>query len=205
MKYALKIFVSLFGMVVCAQQSEESLSYVPIMSTGIEYETTESPEASLPAAFTPSPSLSLNNDYAVGSTVGNAGVNASGAFTYEVPISVPPGVRDVQPNISLQFNSQGGNGLAGWGWNLSGLSTISRIPSTLHHDGVTDGIDFDHLDRFALDGQRLILSSGSYGKANSTYATENYSHLKVKAYGEHKYGAHYGPQYFVVYYHFFRL
>ena len=138
--------------------------------------------------------------YEPGQTEGRSGVNASGAFTYEVPISVPPGVRDVQPNISLQFNSQGGNGLAGWGWNLSGLSTISRIPSTLHHDGVTDGIDFDHLDRFALDGQRLILSSGSYGKANSTYTSENYSHLKVKAYGENKFGAHYGPQYFVVYY-----
>lgn len=90
--------------------------------------------------------------------------------------------------------------MAGWGWNISGLSTISRIPSTTFHDNIIDGVDFDNTDRFALDGQRLVLKSGTYGASGSEYQTENYSNIKVKAYGTSPYGSSFGPSYFMVYY-----
>lgn len=71
---------------------------------------------------------------------------------------------------------------------------------TKHHDNIIDGVDFDSKDRFALDGQRLMLKSGSYGKNGSEYQTEIYSNIKIKAYGTSPYGSSYGPSYFVVFY-----
>lgn len=136
----------------------------------------------------------------VGRTAGQLDVSLTGAATYNVPISVPPGIKDVVPQIGLSYSSQAGNGLAGWGWNITGLSGISRIPATMYHDGFIDPVDFDLDDRYALDGQRLLLVSGTYGAPNSVYQTENYSNIKVKAYGVHTSGANYGPKYFVVYY-----
>ena len=135
-----------------------------------------------------------------GTTPADFSVSLSGGATYNIPIATPPGVRDISPDIGLNFNSQASNGLAGWGWGLSGLSTISRVSSTKFHDGSVDGVDFDSSDRFSLDGQRLLLKSGTYGAANSTYQTETYSNIKVKAYGTSPYGAAYGPSYFIVFY-----
>ena len=134
-----------------------------------------------------------------GITEGALSVSLSGAATYQVPIAVPPGVRDIAPAISLNYNSQSGNGIAGWGWNIGGLSTITRIPSTLFHDGVIDPVDFDGNDRYALDGQRLLLKSGTYGANNAAYETENYSNTKIISYGVSRFGASYGPRYFVVF------
>ena len=127
-------------------------------------------------------------------------VSLTGAATYSVPLSVPPGIRDVLPKVSLDYNSQAGNGLAGHGWNIGGLSTITRVGSTTFHDGEIDGVDFDDKDRFALDGQRLLLKSGTYGRNGSVYQTESYSNLKIRAIGTSAYGSAYGPSYFIVHY-----
>lgn len=115
----------------------------------------------------------------VGVTDGNLSVSLSGTANYNIPIEVPPGINGVVPQIGLSYSSQSGVGVAGYGWNISGLSTISRIPSTKYHDGVNDPVDFDALDRYALDGQRLIIKTGTYGVAGSTYQTENYSNVKI--------------------------
>ncbi len=135
-----------------------------------------------------------------GSTAAQFSVSLTGAATYAVPFSLPPGIKNMVPNIGLSYSSQAGNGLAGWGWNISGLSTISRIPSTKYHDNHSDPVDFDTADRYALDGQRLILTSGEYGASNSEYQTESYSNVKIKAHGVSTYGSSYGPLYFVVYF-----
>ena len=139
----------------------------------------------------------------VGITEGQLSVSLSGAANYSIPIAVPPGINGVVPQISLGYSSQGGNGLAGYGWNVSGISSITRIPSTTFHDGVIDPVDFDELDRFALDGQRLVIKSGTtigYGKTGAQYETENFSNLKIISIGVHPLGAKYGPQYFEVFY-----
>jgi hypothetical protein len=97
------------------------------------------------------------NSTEVGITEGQLSVSLTGGATYSIPISVPPGINGVVPQISLTYNSQGGNGMAGYGWNIAGISAITRIPSTKFHDNDSDQVDFDASDRFALDGQRLIL------------------------------------------------
>ncbi|WP_369617908.1 polymorphic toxin type 23 domain-containing protein [Flavobacterium sp. CFS9] len=134
----------------------------------------------------------------VGITEGELSVSLSGAANYTVPIAVPPGINGVVPQISLTYNSQGGNGAAGYGWNISGVSIISRIPSTKFHDNIIDPVDFDSYDRFAYNGQRLILKSGTYGGDGAIYETENFSNVKITSYGVHPNGANYGPAYFRV-------
>ncbi len=115
----------------------------------------------------------------VGVTAGELSVSPSGAAVYVIPIAVPPGIKGIEPHLALTYSSQDSNGVAGFGWNLSGLSSITRIPSTKFHDGVIDPVDFDDLDRFALDGQRLLLKSGSYGAPGSLYETEIFSNIQV--------------------------
>nr|WP_315224925.1 SpvB/TcaC N-terminal domain-containing protein [uncultured Flavobacterium sp.] len=135
-------------------------------------------------------------------TEGNLSVNLSGGATYSIPIAVAPGINGVEPQISLTYNSQGSNGAAGYGWQVSGVSSISRIPATKFHDGVIDGVDFNTLDRFAIDGQRLVLKNSSqiYGADGTLYETEIFSNLKVTSYGIHPNGVNYGPAYFLVEY-----
>ncbi|MDX6188498.1 polymorphic toxin type 23 domain-containing protein [Flavobacterium sp. Fl-318] len=139
----------------------------------------------------------------VGITEGQLSVSLSGGANYTVPIAVPPGINGVLPQVSLVYNSQGGNGIAGYGWNISGVSAITRTSSTKYHDGTIDPVDFDILDRFAFDGQRLIVKSGTagvYGADGTVYETENFSNVKITSYGSHPSGVNYGPAYFIVEY-----
>src|SRR6266568_2463311 len=49
----------------------------------------------------------------------------TGAFTYNFPIEVPPGISGMQPELSLDYNSMLQNGWVGVGWDLS-LGSIQR-------------------------------------------------------------------------------
>ncbi len=135
-----------------------------------------------------------------GATVDNLSVSLSGGVNYSIPIAVPPGLNGVHPQIAITYDSHAGNGLAGWGWNVSGVSVITRIPSTLFHDNEMDGVDFDSRDRFALDGQRLIVKTGTYGGDGTVYQTEQYSNLKIVSYGSHPDTGVSGPSSFKVFY-----
>jgi hypothetical protein len=117
-------------------------------------------------------------------TAGSGGVGRTGAFTYQIPIRMPPGTAGVAPKLALSYNSQGGNGVAGVGWNLSGLSAIMRCPRTAATDnGVRGGVNLNTDDRLCLDGQRLILQSGSYGSQGAVYFTEEFNGSRIKQIG----------------------
>lgn len=107
----------------------------------------------------------------IGSVAGQAGVSG-GAATYSIPINIPPGRQGMQPSVSLNYNSRAGNGTLGMGWSLSAGSSISRCPSTIAQDGFTKGVTYDDSDRLCLDGQRLMLVSGTYWAPGSQYRTE---------------------------------
>jgi hypothetical protein len=125
---------------------------------------------------------------------GKMGVSETGAATYEIPITVPPGTAGMVPSLSLSYNSQSGNGLLGMGWQLEGLPSLGRCPRTIAQDGVRGGVNFDANDRFCLDGQRLMVISGSYSADGSEYRTEVESFAKVVAHG----AAGSGPAWFEV-------
>ncbi|WP_037411009.1 toxin TcdB middle/N-terminal domain-containing protein, partial [Shewanella fidelis] len=99
-------------------------------------------------------------------------VSESGAATYKLPIDIPKGRGGVKPNVSLSYSSSSGDGYLGFGWGLQANSVISRCPSSFEQDGKQRGVKLDNLDKFCLDGQRLILVSGTYGAANSKYRKE---------------------------------
>ncbi|HCO67339.1 MAG TPA: hypothetical protein DIT04_06245, partial [Dysgonomonas sp.] len=94
-------------------------------------------------------------------TGGTFDVSPTGSAQYSVPIEVPLGVGGLQPTLAISYNSQGMNGVVGWGFNISGLSTISRGPKNFFYDGSEKGLTFATGDAYYLDGKRLILSSGS--------------------------------------------
>ena len=121
------------------------------------------------ALFTLQPSLAAT---AVGATPGMFKVSENGAANYTIPITVPPGTSGLAPQLSLNYSSQSGNGPLGVGWSLGGLSTVNRCPATLAQDGFKGGINYDANDLFCLDGQRLIVVSGTYGTDGAEYRTE---------------------------------
>ena len=69
-------------------------------------------------------------------------VSPTGQLSYEIPIPALPGTGGMKPNLSVCYNSSTKNGLAGYGFDLTGLSIISRIPSDRFHDRMATAIDF---------------------------------------------------------------
>ncbi|MFT3848685.1 MAG: SpvB/TcaC N-terminal domain-containing protein [Propionivibrio sp.] len=125
---------------------------------------------------------------------GQFAVSESGAATYTLPLQIPPGTAGIEPKLALTYNSQSGNGLLGVGWNLSGLSAITRCPRTMAQDGVRGSVNFDANDRYCLDGQRLMAINGTYGADGTEYRTERESFSKIVSYGN----AGNGPAWFKI-------
>lgn len=120
----------------------------------------------------------------VGSTGGVFDVSDLGSASYTIPINVPNGVGGMQPSISLNYNSQGGNGIMGMGWSLSAVSAITRVPNNIYNDKKVTGVQLNAEDRFAIDGNRLIVTNMNYGEPTSEYHTELESYRTVTANGQ---------------------
>ena len=129
----------------------------------------------------PQPNMSIGIDTVVGAIAGSGGAGGLGGAAYSIPIQVPEGLCGIQPSLAIAYNSQGGNGLLGWCWDLQGISSITRIGTTQYHDGYMSGVDFID-DRFALDGQRLICVSGTNGGNCAEYRTEIDGMSKIESY-----------------------
>jgi RHS repeat-associated protein len=112
-------------------------------------------------------------DYPATASGLNIGV-ANGTATGSIPIELPRGVNGLQPNISLDYGSNSGFGLAGYGWTLSGLSTISVTGKTLYHDNTVSPPASGN--PLVLDGQRIITDG-------SNTVLENNRSVSVKASG----------------------
>ena len=134
--------------------------------------TAEVPNADLVSPTIPTQEI-------VGTLQAEASVSG-GAASYIVPIALPPGRAGMQPGVSLAYSSRNGNGVAGVGWSLSAGSSIHRCGKIAAIDGEGFGVSYStDDDRLCLDGKRLILTSGNYGKHNATYRTEMDQFLKV--------------------------
>lgn len=108
----------------------------------------------------------------VGTIEGNFDVSQTGAAVYTMAIEAPKGLGNMQPAIGISYNSQAGNGIAGWGTNITGLSVITRGMKDLYHDGTVKGMTFLADDAYYLDGKRLIHISGTEGQEGAVYQLE---------------------------------
>jgi len=120
----------------------------------------------------------------VGAIDADFSVDPFGAAVYDIPIDVPAGRGGLKPGISLQYNSQHGQAIAGMGWSVAGLSEISRCSQTVPQDGGFRGVQYDSSDRFCLDGRRmLVYPEFSYGAQEAEYTTERYDFDKILSHG----------------------
>lgn len=118
----------------------------------------------------------------VGSIADEFNVTPTGQVSYEIPIPALPGTGGVTPKISICYNGSTKEGLAGYGFDLQGLSIIHRIPSNVFDDGIATAINFSNTDHFALDGCRLVKMS-SVSMTEIEYRTEVGGDVKVMAHG----------------------
>lgn len=124
---------------------------------------------------------------AIGGTLpGAITVDPSGGAVYSVPLALPPGTAGVAPQLSLQYSSRGGEGMLGHGWSVAGISSITRCGKTKATDALTSGVktrvNLDATDQYCLDGQRLILVSGTLG-ATAEFRTEIDGFSKIQSFG----------------------
>ena len=125
-------------------------------------------------------SVSIDTNKPVGDIPIYDGISQTGARTYEIPIKTSEGMHGFTPQISLSYNSQSPNSIAGVGWSVGGLSCITRGSKTMYYDGQTEEIKLNNSDAFYLDGMRLIQIATGNGVI--TYETELHN-IVAKAHG----------------------
>jgi len=176
-------------------------------SSGLRIRQAATSISALSGTATPAPPLTpptntlvpteTTNGLVVGRTDGSGTVTSDGAAQYTLPLWVPPGRAGIQPDLSLVYNSSGGNGLLGVGWSLTGLSQITRCRKTFLQDGDPQAVHFNggnNGDRLCLNGQRLVVVGGldgatsTYGADWTEYRTENDIHAKIVSYASDAYG-----------------
>jgi len=186
----------------------EIRSFTPSNSSPASTEfdfSTQSPsnfKYSIDSSGTPNLGTSQN----VATTQGDIKVT-NGTAQYSVKIDLPPAVRDLAPSLSLSYNSNVGNGIAGVGWNLSGLSAISRCAATVATSGFSAGITYSVDDDLCLDGQRLVpkgyvnnkdVPRSTYWASGTTYVTELANFSEISSQGYRSFGDGSEPETFIV-------
>jgi RHS repeat-associated protein len=149
----------------------------------VEAQTGPLPEPTPQLPSVPSVSEPAN---AVGFTPGEFRVDEGGAATYRVPLFAPKGRGNLTPQFALNYSSSAAEGNAGWGWNLSGTSVISRCRLTDETDGRTMQMTNHALTHsYCLDGQRLIqvANERAAGHTGAEYRTEIDTFQKIVVIG----------------------
>lgn len=144
----------------------------------------------------PSGTTTSSSEQKFHDTKGTIEVSGGGQLQFTLPIALPPGIKTVAPQINLTYTSGGMNGIAGYGWDIAGITAISRISKNIEKDGITKGIQLNYSDNYSFNGQRLIIKSGKYGRNGAEYVTEKFSNIKITSLGA-KSGVQ-GPMLFLV-------
>ncbi|MEX2964097.1 FG-GAP-like repeat-containing protein, partial [Microbulbifer sp. TYP-18] len=188
-----------FRVWACNKQSDFETCNAPIESLPIRVANGQDPsplpsgEAPAQINIPPATNADVVASDLVGETAGQFKVTEGGSAAYSIPILTGPASGSVAPRISLSYLGEGGNGPSGVGWNISGLSIITRCRMTREEDGLDSAVGLGPNDRFCLDGQRLIATSGDYGADGTEYRTAIDTFTQVRQFGDQ-----YGPDYFEV-------
>ena len=98
--------------------------------------------------------------YDVGEIAYQQSVSPTGGKVIQVPIGMLPPAT-LMPQLNLTYNSQGREGTAGYGWNLSGFSCITLTSRTEYYHGTAKGAYVGMPDAcYSLDGMLLAPNEG---------------------------------------------
>ena len=128
----------------------------------------------------------INQSKSVGQIPFDEGVTPTGGKTISIPILTAT-VASSAPQIALSYNSQMGNSMAGYGWNISGIPTISVTNKTIHYDGIVAPADISNPANcvFALDGTRLVTNNNAAVPAYHYETAQGYTLVKKIMHGNH--------------------
>ena len=109
-----------------------------------------------PASFGSETPLALS-ERSVGKIPFAESVSPTGARMYTIPIATANDC-PLKPDVCLTYNSQSGNGAAGYGWGVAAGSAVTVCNLTVYHDGKVAAPDLTRPAEcaFMLDGIRLI-------------------------------------------------
>ncbi|MEO1272127.1 MAG: SpvB/TcaC N-terminal domain-containing protein, partial [Myxococcota bacterium] len=106
----------------------------------------------------------------VGSLPGALSVGPGGEAQYSLPFEFPAGRGGLTPTLSLTYRSDRGNGVAGVGWSLQGVSQLRRCPHTLRLNGVLS--TSSEVTNWCLDGTVLVrVADGATTNPDPEYRT----------------------------------
>lgn len=117
----------------------------------------------------------------VGKIADHLSVTPLGQACYSIPVKTVPGTGGMVPRLTISYSSSNRDGMLGYGFDLTGLSVISRAPRNLHTDGRAGTVTFNVSDRFVLDGARLVQVSSAENRRE--YRTENNTFSRIWAEG----------------------
>ena len=109
-----------------------------------------------------------------------SGTTPTGAKTYSIAVPVAAGIQ-LTPSISLDYSSQAGNGPAGYGWSIGGLSSISIRNKSSYYDDVIAPADINNTSAaYSLDGIPLVTNdiAGLYSEGYTLQTTRGYIVVK---------------------------
>ena len=97
-------------------------------------------------------------EYSVGQIPISTSVSPTGGRIYSIPIPVASGWSAV-PQVAISYNSQSGNGAVGYGWNISGISSIELRNKNYYYDGKYQHAEYDSNEAvYSLDGMPIVNS-----------------------------------------------
>ena len=101
-------------------------------------------------------SFSVDTTRSVGAIPMDESVSPTGGRIYNIPV-VTSAWSSFSPQIGITYNSQSGEGAAGYGWSISGLSAISVTAKNQYYHGESQVADLsDSTSVYALDGDPLV-------------------------------------------------
>jgi RHS repeat-associated protein len=114
-----------------------------------------------------------------GTLPGHVEVTQAGKAIYTIALWAPEGRNGMSPSLSLSYSSTRGDGVLGIGWTITGGSSmITRCVADSARDPLPSPIT-GASPTFCLDGQRLVLASGTAGAVNAEYRTQPDSFSRV--------------------------
>jgi hypothetical protein len=94
---------------------------------------------------------------------GNAA--AQSMFRQKIPIKIPQGTHGLQPELALEYDPNLGNGIVGVGWQLTGLSVVTRV-------NFGNGVNYDGKDTYSHSTLGVLVpqSDGTYRTKNESFS-----------------------------------